>query len=135
MERRAPCKYIVCPYKHLRPVELGQDVFFSEFGHVAYRIQGGYSRGFCLDTLHGCSNTLHGYPDRMQVDFSMFSHLYLESYTPFSSPRFFRSNDARDNLVKLLTLRTDSATKKISVVRAVYLHHSGSIFAAKSFVT
>ena len=28
MERRAPCKYIVCSYKHLRPVGSGQDVIF-----------------------------------------------------------------------------------------------------------
>ena len=28
MERRAACKYIVCPYKHLPPVGLGQNVIF-----------------------------------------------------------------------------------------------------------
>ena len=27
--------------------------------------QGGKSRGFCLDTLYGCSNTLYGHSDRM----------------------------------------------------------------------
>ena len=35
-----------------------------------------------------CSNTLYVHSDRMQVDFSMFSYLYPESYTPFSSPHF-----------------------------------------------
>ena len=34
------------------------------------------------------SNTLYGHSDRMLVDFSMFSHLYPESYTPFSGPHF-----------------------------------------------
>ena len=28
-------------------------------------IQGGLSRGYCLDTLHGCLNTLYRYSDRM----------------------------------------------------------------------
>ena len=62
---------------------------------VSLNIQGEKSHGFCLDalhgcsdTMHGCSNTLHGYSDRMYVDFSMFSHLYPESYTPFSSLHF-----------------------------------------------
>ena len=41
----------------------------------------------------------------------MFFHRYPESYTPFSSPHFSRSNDARISLIKLLTLSTDSVTK------------------------
>ena len=57
--------------------------------------QGGKSRDFCLDALYGSSNTLYGHSDRMQVDFSMFSHLYPESYTPFSSPHFPLSNTTR----------------------------------------
>ena len=28
-------------------------------------IQGGLSRGFCLDTLYGCLNTLYGHSDQM----------------------------------------------------------------------
>ena len=89
---------------------------------------------FCLDTLHGCSdtlrgcsNTLHGCSDRLKVDFSMFSHLYPESYTPFSSPH---------SSLSFLLLSTDSVTKKTTVVRAVFfLYNSGSIFATKNFVT
>ena len=57
--------------------------------------QGGSDVFFCLDTLHGCtdtlqgcSNTLHRYSDLMIVDYSMFSHLYPESYTLFSNPHF-----------------------------------------------
>ena len=41
----------------------------------------------------------------------MFFHCYVESYTPFSSPHFSRSNDARISLIELLTLSTDSVTK------------------------
>ena len=38
----------------------------------------------------------------------MFFHRYPESYTPFSSPHFSRSKDARISLIKLLNLSTDS---------------------------
>ena len=86
---------------------------------------------FCLDTLYGCSNTLYVYSDRMSVDFYMFSHLYPESYTLFSSPHL-RYQDIH---FKLLTLSTNSVTKKIIVVRTVYFYNSGSIFATKIFVT
>ena len=41
----------------------------------------------------------------------VFSHLYPECYTPFSSPHFFQSNDARYILIKLLAWSTDSVTK------------------------
>ena len=41
----------------------------------------------------------------------MFFHRYPESYTPFPSPHFPPSNDARISLKKLLTSSTDSVTK------------------------
>ena len=58
----------------------------------------------------------------------MISHLYPESYTPFSSPHFSRSNATR-----ISTLSTNSVTKKIILVRTVYFYNSGSIFATKNF--
>ena len=48
---------------------------------------------------------------KVNRDFSMFFHRYPESFTPFSSPHFPRSNNARISLIKLLTLSTDSVTK------------------------
>ena len=44
-------------------------------------------------------------------DFSVFSHIYPESYTPFSIPHLSQSNEANVILIKLLTLSTDSVTK------------------------
>ena len=41
----------------------------------------------------------------------MVSHLYPESYPPFSSPNFSQSNATGISLIKLLTLSTDSVTK------------------------
>ena len=42
MERRAPCKHILCSYSHTRP--LGRDqkikIYFTENSHVAYQIKG-----------------------------------------------------------------------------------------------
>ena len=63
----------------------------------------------------------------------MFSHLYPESYTPFSIPYFPRSNAVR--ISSLSFLSTDFVTKKITVVCAVYFYNSGFIFATKNFVT
>ena len=57
---------------------------------------------FCLDTLCRYSNTLYGHSDRTLVDFSMFSHLYPESYTPFFSPHFSRSNATRISSLSFL---------------------------------
>ena len=57
----------------------------------------------------------------------MFSHLYPESYTPFSSPHFPPIKHYQDILFKLLTLSTDSVT--------VYFYNSDPIFATKNFVT
>ena len=95
---------------------------------------------FCLDTLHGCSNRLHGcsntrygYSNRMSVDFSMFSHLYPERYTSFSSLHFSPIKSYQDIIFKLFNLTTVS--KKITIVRAVYLYSSGAIFATKYVVT
>ena len=65
----------------------------------------------------------------------MFSHLYPKGYTPFSSPHFPRSNATRMDVFKLLTLSTNSVTKKIVVVRTVYCYNSCSIFATKKIVT
>ena len=65
----------------------------------------------------------------------MFSHLYPESYTPFSNPHFSRSKNYQDILFKLLTLSTNSVTKKIIVVRTANFCNSGAIFAAKKIVT
>ena len=59
----------------------------------------------------------------------LFSYLYPESYTPFSSPHFWDQT-----LLKHLTLSTKSVTKKIIVVRIVF-YNSDSIFATKNFVT
>ena len=55
---------------------------------MCVNIQAGKSHGFCLDILYGCSNTLYGHSDRIKFNFSMFSHLYPESYTPYSSTYF-----------------------------------------------
>ena len=65
----------------------------------------------------------------------MFTHLYPESYTPFFSPHFSQPKLYQDTLFKLLTLSTNSVTKKIIVVRTAYFYCSGPIFAAKYFVT
>ena len=41
MEKRVPCKHILCPYTHPRPPGLGQNVRKnSERNHVAYQIKG-----------------------------------------------------------------------------------------------
>ena len=40
----------------------------------------------------------------------MFSHLYPESYTPFSSPHFPPIKRYQDSIFKLLTLSTNSVT-------------------------
>ena len=65
----------------------------------------------------------------------MFSHLYPEKNIPFSSPHFSPIKGYQDILFKLLTLSTNSVTKKIIVVRTVYFYNSGSIFTIKNFVT
>ena len=44
----------------------------------------------------------------------MSFHRYPESSTPFSSPHFSRSNDAKISLIKLLTLSTDSVTNVLA---------------------
>ena len=54
----------------------------------------------------------------------MFSHLYPESYTPFSIPQFSRSNSTRISSLSFLL-----GTK--SVVPTVYFYNSDSIFATK----
>ena len=90
---------------------------------------------FCLDTLYGCSNTLFGYSDRMYLDFSMFSHLYPESFSPFSSHYFFPIKRYHDNFFKLLSLSINSVTKKTIVVIKVYFYNTGSIFSTKKLVT
>ena len=64
----------------------------------------------------------------------MFSHLYPESYAPFSSPHF-SDQTLPGYPLELLTLSKDSVTKKITVVRTFYFYNSGSIFATKKFVT
>ena len=70
-------------------------IYFSK-NHVFFPLSSGWVvTWFCLDTLYGCSNTLYGHSDRMLVNFSMFSNLYPESYTPFSSPHFPLSNATR----------------------------------------
>ena len=68
----------------------------------------------------------------MLVNFSMFSHLYPDSYTLFSSPYFL------DQMLpgfpnKLFTMGTNSVTKKIIAVGTVYLDNSSSIVATYSF--
>ena len=65
----------------------------------------------------------------------MFSQLYPESVSPFSSPHFSQSNDTRGSHIKHLTLSTDSVINKITVVHAVYFYNSDLIFATKRFVT
>ena len=82
-----------------------------------------------------CSNTLYGHSDRTKVDISMFSHLYPESNTPFSSPHFFPIKHSQDILFKLLTLSTNSVTKKIIIVRTVYFYNSGLVITTKIFAT
>ena len=47
----------------------------------------------------------------------MFSRLYPESYTPFSSPHFSAIKRYQDSIFKLLTLSTNSVT---NVVRTAY---------------
>ena len=74
---------------------------------------------FCLVTLHECLDTLQG-------------KLYM--YTIFQ-PTFSPIKRDQDILFKLLTLRTDSVTKRITVVGAVYFYNLGWIFATKNFVT
>ena len=82
----------------------------------------------CSDTLHGCSNTLHGYSGGMLVDFSVFSSIPRKLYTIFQ-PTFSPIKRYQDILSKHLTLSTDSDTKRITVIHAVYFYNSGSIFA------
>ena len=43
-------------------------------------------------------------------------------------------NPNQDILFKLLTLSTNSVTKKITVLHALYFYNSSSIFATKNFV-
>ena len=64
----------------------------------------------------------------------VFSSVPRKLYTIFQ-PTFFPTKRYQDILLKLLTLSTDSDTKKITVVRAVYFYNSGSIFATKKYVT
>ena len=60
---------------------------------------------FCLDTLHEYSDTLN-----------------VKLYTIFQ-PTFSPIKCYQDILFKLLTLRTDSVTKKITVICAVYFYN------------
>ena len=52
----------------------------------------------------------------------MFSHPYPERYTPFSRQHFSRSKRYQDIIFWLLTLNTNSVTKKIIVVRTAYFY-------------
>ena len=63
-----------------------------------------------------------------------FSSIPRKLYTIFQ-PTFFPIKGYQDILFKLLTLSTNSVTKKITVIRIVYFYNSGSIFATKYFVT
>ena len=45
MEHGVPCKHILCPYTHPRPLRLGQNclnIFFSESSRVEYQIRGNH---------------------------------------------------------------------------------------------
>ena len=64
----------------------------------------------------------------------IFSSIPRKLYTIFQ-PTFFFIKRYQDILFKLLTISTNSVTKKIIVVCTVYFYNSGSIFATKSFVT
>ena len=64
----------------------------------------------------------------------MFYHLYPESYTPFSSQHFSLIKRYK-GISHKASLSTDSVTKKITVICAVYFYNSGSIFTAKNFGT
>ena len=64
----------------------------------------------------------------------VFSSIPRKLYTIIQST-FFPIKRYQDILFKLLILSTDSVTKKITVVHAIYFYNSGSIFATKNFVT
>ena len=59
----------------------------------------------------------------MQVYFSVFSSIPRKLYTIFQ-PTFFPIKRYQDILLMLLALSTDSVTKKITVIRAVYFYNS-----------
>ena len=60
----------------------------------------------------------------------VFSSIPRKLYTIFQ-PTFSRSKRYQDILFMLLTLSTNSITKKIIGVRTAYFYYSGLIFAAK----
>ena len=59
-----------------------------------------------------------------------FSSIQRKLYTIFLH-KFFSIRNHQDMLFKLLTLSTNSVTKKIIFVRTVYFYNSGSVFATK----
>ena len=64
----------------------------------------------------------------------MFSSIPRKLYTIFQ-PTFFPIKTLPGYPLKLLTLSTNSVTKKIIVVRTAYFYNSGPIFAAKKIMT
>ena len=128
-ELTVPYAQINTPFKIPLP-----PLFLHVLSHMNVHIRVGSHVVFawihCTDIRIHCTD--------IQIEFKQISLcllIYTQKVIHHFPAHIFPIKHYQDIVFKLLTLSTNSVTKKIIVVRTAYFYNSGLIFAAKRIVT